>query len=66
MKAFQQRLSVVLKEKALKAKREGGWLAALFVAQVLHALSFATHHTACIAMVSRPALRMCRVPGTPR
>ena len=31
----------------------GGWLSALFVAQVLHALSFATHHTACIAMVSR-------------
>jgi PPP family 3-phenylpropionic acid transporter len=31
----------------------GGWLAALFVAQVLHALSFATHHTACIAMVSK-------------
>jgi MFS transporter, PPP family, 3-phenylpropionic acid transporter len=31
----------------------GGWLAALFLAQVLHALSFATHHTACIAMVSK-------------
>lgn len=31
----------------------GGWLAALFVAQVLHALTFATHHTACIALVSR-------------
>lgn len=31
----------------------GGWLAALFVAQMLHALSFATHHTACIAMVTR-------------
>ena len=31
----------------------GGWLAALFVAQVLHALTFATHHTACIAMVTR-------------
>lgn len=30
-----------------------GWLAALFVAQVLHALTFATHHTACIALVSR-------------
>ena len=34
-----------------------GWLgvslAALFVAQVLHALTFATHHTACIAMVSQ-------------
>lgn len=30
-----------------------GWsLAALFLAQVLHALTFATHHTACIAMVS--------------
>jgi PPP family 3-phenylpropionic acid transporter len=27
-------------------------LAALFAAQVLHALTFATHHTACIAMVS--------------
>ena len=31
----------------------GGWLAALFVAQLLHALTFATHHTACIAMVSK-------------
>lgn len=31
----------------------GGWLLALFVAQLLHALTFATHHTACIAMVSR-------------
>ncbi|MBC5784914.1 MFS transporter [Ramlibacter sp. USB13] len=31
----------------------GGWLVALFLAQVLHALTFATHHTACIAMVSR-------------
>lgn len=28
-------------------------LAALVVAQCLHALTFATHHTACIAMVSR-------------
>jgi len=28
-------------------------LFALFVAQVLHALTFATHHTACIAMVSQ-------------
>jgi PPP family 3-phenylpropionic acid transporter len=28
-------------------------LVALVVAQCLHALSFATHHTACIAMVSR-------------
>jgi len=31
----------------------GGWLLALFLAQMLHALTFATHHTACIAMVSR-------------
>jgi MFS transporter, PPP family, 3-phenylpropionic acid transporter len=31
----------------------GQWLAALYVAQVLHALTFATHHTACIAMVTR-------------
>ncbi|MGE4243599.1 MFS transporter [Ramlibacter sp.] len=31
----------------------GGWLAALFVAQALHALTFATHHTACIAMVTK-------------
>ncbi|HEY0823014.1 MAG TPA: MFS transporter, partial [Ramlibacter sp.] len=30
-----------------------GWLAALYLAQVLHALSFATHHTACVALVSR-------------
>jgi PPP family 3-phenylpropionic acid transporter len=29
------------------------WLPALFVAQALHALTFATHHTACIAMVTR-------------
>jgi PPP family 3-phenylpropionic acid transporter len=31
----------------------GGWLAALYLAQLLHALTFATHHTACIAMVSK-------------
>ena len=31
----------------------GGWLVALFLAQVLHALTFATHHTACIAMVTK-------------
>lgn len=31
----------------------GGWLAALFVAQALHALTFASHHTACIALVTR-------------
>jgi MFS transporter, PPP family, 3-phenylpropionic acid transporter len=31
----------------------GRWLAALFLAQLLHALTFATHHTACIALVSR-------------
>lgn len=30
-----------------------GWLAALALAQVLHALTFAAHHTACIAMVTR-------------
>jgi PPP family 3-phenylpropionic acid transporter len=30
----------------------GASLLALFVAQLLHALTFATHHTACIAMVS--------------
>jgi PPP family 3-phenylpropionic acid transporter len=30
----------------------GDWLLALFVAQALHALTFASHHTACIAMVS--------------
>lgn len=29
------------------------WLVALFIAQVLHALTFATHHTACIAMVTQ-------------
>nr|WP_240788614.1 MFS transporter [Ramlibacter henchirensis] len=28
------------------------WLLALFIAQVLHALTFATHHTACIALVT--------------
>jgi MFS transporter, PPP family, 3-phenylpropionic acid transporter len=31
----------------------GHWLVALFIAQALHALTFATHHTACIAMVTR-------------
>jgi MFS transporter, PPP family, 3-phenylpropionic acid transporter len=31
----------------------GGWLVALYLAQTLHALSFATHHTACIALVSK-------------
>jgi MFS transporter, PPP family, 3-phenylpropionic acid transporter len=29
------------------------WLVALFVAQTLHALTFAAHHTACIAVVSQ-------------
>jgi PPP family 3-phenylpropionic acid transporter len=29
------------------------WLLALVLAQALHALTFATHHTACIALVSR-------------
>ena len=29
------------------------WLPALVVAQALHALSFASHHTACIAMITR-------------
>jgi PPP family 3-phenylpropionic acid transporter len=31
----------------------GHWLPALFLAQAVHALTFATHHTACIAMVTR-------------
>ncbi|HSV45668.1 MAG TPA: MFS transporter [Ramlibacter sp.] len=31
----------------------GDWLIALFAAQLLHALTFATHHTACIALVSQ-------------
>jgi PPP family 3-phenylpropionic acid transporter len=31
----------------------GEWIGALVVAQGLHALSFAAHHTTCIAMVSR-------------
>jgi PPP family 3-phenylpropionic acid transporter len=31
----------------------GHWLAVLFAAQLLHALTFATHHTCCIAMVSK-------------
>jgi PPP family 3-phenylpropionic acid transporter len=30
----------------------GGWFAALVAAQLLHALTFATHHTTCIALVS--------------
>jgi PPP family 3-phenylpropionic acid transporter len=29
------------------------WLAVLYLAQLLHALTFATHHTACIALVSK-------------
>ncbi|OUL99010.1 MFS transporter [Variovorax sp. JS1663] len=31
----------------------GAWLWALVCAQLLHALSFAAHHTTCVAMVSR-------------
>jgi PPP family 3-phenylpropionic acid transporter len=31
----------------------GGFLLALFIAQMLHALTFASHHTACIALVSK-------------
>jgi PPP family 3-phenylpropionic acid transporter len=31
----------------------GQWFAALFIAQAVHALTFATHHTSCIAMVSK-------------
>jgi PPP family 3-phenylpropionic acid transporter len=31
----------------------GSFLLALFVAQALHAFSFAAHHTACIAMVTK-------------
>ena len=31
----------------------GNWLPALFLAQALHALSFAAHHAACIAMITR-------------
>ncbi|WP_431275923.1 MFS transporter [Variovorax ureilyticus] len=31
----------------------GQWIWALVVAQLLHALSFAAHHTTCIAMVTR-------------
>src|SRR5690606_28438632 len=31
----------------------GGWRAALFIAQMLHALTFATHDTVCIALVSK-------------
>jgi PPP family 3-phenylpropionic acid transporter len=31
----------------------GDWLLALYAAQLLHALTFATHHTSCIAMVSK-------------
>ncbi|MFD0667544.1 MFS transporter [Ramlibacter sp. MAHUQ-53] len=30
----------------------GDWLLVLFIGQVLHALTFAAHHTACIAMVT--------------
>lgn len=31
----------------------GHWMLALLLAQMLHAFTFATHHTACIAIVSR-------------
>lgn len=31
----------------------GGWFVALLVAQLTHALTFAAHHTACIALVSQ-------------
>jgi MFS transporter, PPP family, 3-phenylpropionic acid transporter len=31
----------------------GDWLVALLLAQMLHALTFATHHTACIALVTQ-------------
>ncbi|MEJ8848094.1 MFS transporter [Variovorax rhizosphaerae] len=31
----------------------GQWLVAIMLAQALHALSFAAHHTSCIAMVTR-------------
>jgi PPP family 3-phenylpropionic acid transporter len=31
----------------------GEWLAALLLAQMLHAVTFATHHTACIALVTQ-------------
>jgi PPP family 3-phenylpropionic acid transporter len=31
----------------------GHWFPALFLAQAVHALTFATHHTACIAMVTK-------------
>nr|WP_301334667.1 MFS transporter [Variovorax dokdonensis] len=31
----------------------GGWLAALVLAQLLHGLSFAAHHTTCVALVSQ-------------
>ena len=30
----------------------GNWLLALLLAQMLHALTFATHHTACIAFLT--------------
>ncbi|PWQ83140.1 MFS transporter, partial [Stenotrophomonas maltophilia] len=31
----------------------GQWLAAILFAQLLHGLSFAAHHTTCIALVTR-------------
>lgn len=31
----------------------GGWQPAMFIAQALHALTFASHHTACIAMLTQ-------------
>jgi PPP family 3-phenylpropionic acid transporter len=31
----------------------GGWLWVLVVAQLMHALTFAAHHTSCIALISR-------------
>ncbi|MCY7319530.1 MAG: MFS transporter, partial [Ramlibacter sp.] len=41
-------------------------LAALLIAQVLHALTFATHHTACIALVSQHFPGPVRGPGPAR
>ncbi|GAB3646030.1 MFS transporter [Ramlibacter alkalitolerans] len=54
--AMEQWLLICALATALRMAITAGladWFVALLIAQVLHALTFATHHTACIAMVTR-------------
>lgn len=55
-RSMEQWLVICAGATALRMALTGGLgssLAVLFFAQALHALTFATHHTACIAMVTR-------------